>query len=337
VARQLKQGLGTAELCGEIDFALQRSVLTPDTIDALYQQYLGKGGVEGRVPALLETYGSLDNWLSFTLQDIRERVFYNSKDAFEPMRELRAEILLKEQVAASQADGERLARDLIDKAAPLCVYNVYNLSQVTLAGEQTYVGMEAPEQSELKRHFERISSAIAFEALGNRHSLVVTTVRRGIPLFGLVRMAEMRRNYYEILKDGNAPLHLGDELALAPDLKLLPASAVERAPIDPGLVFALGLAFGVIRQSGGDGTGPYIVVDERDEEVARFTCGRTESAVLLGADDRLLTRLDSMIQASIAELSAAEAATGLEAYMKKSQVSPWEHRRIDRFLQLLRG
>ena len=63
--RQFKQGLDTTELCGEIDFALQRSVLTPDIIDALYQHYLGKGGAEGRVPALLEAYGSLDNWLVF--------------------------------------------------------------------------------------------------------------------------------------------------------------------------------------------------------------------------------------------------------------------------------
>jgi hypothetical protein len=247
---------------------------------------------------------------------------------------------MKEHMAESETDGERLVRDLLDKAVPLCVYNIYNLGQVAIASEQTYVGMEAPGQSEFKHYFERVSPAIAFEPLDDRHSLVVTTVRRGIPLFGLVRTAELRRNYFEALKDGSVPLHLEDELALTPDLKSLPASAVERAPLDPALVFALGVALGVIRQSASNGStcnGAYAIVDEHGDELARFTCGRLESAVLLGADDKLLARLDTLIQASIAERSAAEAATELEAYVRKSQVSPWERRRIDQYLQLLRG
>jgi hypothetical protein len=287
------------------------------------------------MPALLEAHGSLDNWLAYSLEDIRDRIFYCEKDDFAAMRELRIEALLKEQGATSQVEIERLARDLLDKAAPLCVYNVYNLGQVATVNEQTFVGMETTGQGEFGRYFEHVNSAIAFESLGDPHSLVVTTVRRGIPLFGLVRMAELRRNYLDTVKGGGVSLHLEDELALAPDLKPLSASAVERQPLDPALVFALGLALGIIRQRAGDGA--YTVIDEHGDQVALFARERVESAVLLGADEKMLAWLDGLIQSSVAEQGASEVAAQLEAYVRKSQVSPWERRRIERYVQLLRG
>ncbi|MCL5999779.1 MAG: tubulin-like doman-containing protein, partial [Chloroflexi bacterium] len=339
-ARQFKRGLGVAPLCGEIDFALQRSVLTPELVDTLYQRYLGQEGVKGRMPILLETYGTLDNWLAYSVEDIQDRVFYCCKDAFEAMRELRAEAFINGQMAASQPEAERLVRDLLDKAVPLCVFNAYNLGQVSTVSEQTFVGMEAPAQSELRRYFEQVNPAIVFESLGDRHSLTVTTIRRGIPLFGLVRIAELRRNYLDALREGGGTprglsLHLEDELALVSDLKPLPAAAVERAPADPALVFALGVAFGMIQQRAGDGV--YTLIDEQGDVVAVFSRGSIESVVLMGADDKLLARLDDLIQSAVAERSVGEVAAELEAYVRRPQVSAWERRRIEHYVQLLRG
>jgi hypothetical protein len=175
----------------------------------------------------------------------------------------------------------------------------------------------------------------------------VTTVRRGIPLFGLVRVAELRRNYLDMVRaSGSAhgrrgaalqsdveALHLDDELALASDLQ--PLITMERQPLEPALVFALGVALGIIQPRADDGV--YAAVDERGQKVAAFAREPVASAILLGADDKLLAVLDGWIQAAVAERGAGEMAASLEAYARQPQVSTWERHRIERYVRLLRG
>jgi hypothetical protein len=285
------------------------------------------------------------------MEDLRDRIFYCVQEGFEPLRELRVEALMQAPGSAAPPDAERVARDLLDKAAPLCVYNVYNLGPAPTIGEQTFVGMESASQSDLGRAFQRVNPSIAFESLRDWHSLVVTTLRRGIPLFGLVRVGELRRNYLDAVRASGKPyggrvsgrgaalqldveaLHLDDELALAADLN--PLASAERQPPEPALVFALGVALGIVQPRADDGV--YVAVDEQGLEVASFGREPIAAAILLGADDKLLTALDGWIQAAVAERSAGEMAARLEAYSRQPQVSGWERRRIERYARLLRG
>lgn len=330
LARAYRRRAEQTPLTGNIDFSLQRSVLSEASVEALYQRYAGQNDSEAHAYALVEKAGALDRWLEWRNEEVDLAILEYGASVFAPMRELRVEALAREQ-----PDLDRAARELNDRAAPLCAFNVYHAGQAPVSSAQTFVGLESADQSELRELFERINPTAIFESTGDRFAITVTSARRGMPLFGLLRLSDFRRNYFDALRRRVEPLHLDDEMALTPDLNAMSTAGPGCAQTDPGSVFAIGMAFGLIARDGGPDS-VYIARDDNGNEIARLASERLESAVLLGADDKLLSRLDGFIQERLASKSAGELARDLTSHLQRADVSAWERRRVEEHIAMLR-
>lgn len=331
LAREYRQRAEQTPLTGNIDFSLQRSVLTEASVEALYRRYAGRNDNEAHAYALVEKIGALDRWLEWRSEEVNLSILEYGASVFAPMNELHVEALAREQ-----PNLERVTRELNDWAAPLCPFNVYHAGQMPVSSAQTFIGLEASDQSELRELFERVNPTAIFESTGNRFAITLTSVRRGMPLFGLLRLSDFRRSYFDALRRRVEPLHLDDEMALTPDLNAMSSAELGYAQIDPGSVFAIGLAFGLITR---DSSGPdsvYVARDDDGNEIARLAPERLESAVLLGADDKLLARLDGLIQERLASKNAGELARDLTSYLQRADISAWERRRVEAYIAMLR-
>lgn len=331
LARAYRQRAEQTPLTGNIDFSLQRSVLTEASVGALYRPYAGQNDSEAHAYALVEKAGALDRWLEWRDEEVNLSILEYGASVFAPMGELRVETL-----ACEQPDLDRTVRELNDRAAPLCAFNVYHAGQAPVSSAQTFVGLEAADQSEVRELFERVNPSAIFESTGDRFAITVTSVRRGMPLFGLLRLGDFRRNYFDALRRRVEPLHLDDEMALTPDLNAMSTVGLGYAQTDPGSVFAIGLAFGLIARDGSGPDGVYIARDGDGNEIARLASEKLESAVLLGADDKLLARLDGLIQERLASKSAGELARDLTSHLQRADLSAWERRRVEEYIAMLR-
>ncbi len=331
LARAYRQRAQQTSLTGAIDFSLQRSVLTEASVDALYRRYAGQNASEAHAYALVEKAGPLDRWLEWRNEEVDLSILEYGASVFAPMGELRVQALAREQT-----DLERTVRELNERAAPLCTFNVYHAGQAPVSSVQTFVGLESSDQSEVRELFERVNPAAIFESTGDRFTITVTSVRRGMPLFGLLRLSDFRRNYFDALRRHIEPLHLDDEMALTPDLNAMSSAGLGHAQTDPGSVFALGLAFGLITRYGSGPDGIYTAHDGEGNEIAQLASERLESAVLLGADDKVLARLDGLIQQRLASKSAGELVRELTSYVQRADIGAWERRRINECIAMLR-
>ncbi len=330
LVRAFKSRLNTTPLCSDVDFALQRSVLTPEIVEESYVRVLGPGGAEARLAALLEAIGTLDQWRQYEPEELEAAILSYGERVFAPMYDLDVETLLAQQMT-SQTQTETLIRGLLDKAAPLWSYDSFSLGQSDTLATQTLVGLELPSASQLRPHFARVSPTIMFEATADPHSLIVTTLRSGLPLFALRRMGELAQCYINAVRSHALPLHIDDEMALVPDLR-------PRGPKQPTMeaptAFALGVSLGMISQRD---DGVYAVHNARGKEIGALASERVDSAILLGADDKLLATVANRIQAIVSEKGATDAAARLEAYLAKAEYEAWEETCIRHYVELLRG
>ena len=331
LSRTYRKRAEQTPLAGNIDFSLQRSVLTEASAEELYRRYAGQSDSEAHAYALIEKIGTVDRWLEWRNDEVDFSILEYGASVFAPMGELRVEALAREQ-----PDLNRTVRELNDRAAPLCTFNVYHAGQAPVSSVQMFIGLESPDQSELKGLFERVNPSAIFEPTLDRYAVTVSSVRRGMPLFGLLRLSDLRRSYFDSLRRHSEPLHLDDEMALTPDLNAMSTAGLGYAQSDPGSVFAISLAFGLIARDGGGADGAYTARDGDGSTLGRLAPERLESAVLLGADDKLLAKLDGFIQERLASKSAGELARDLTSYRQRADLSAWERRRVDDYIAMLR-
>nr|HPL29482.1 tubulin-like doman-containing protein [Anaerolineae bacterium] len=330
LVRTFKGRLDTAPLCGDIDFALQRSVLTAEIVEEQYTRFLGQGKADARLTPLLEQAGTLDQWPGRALEEIEAGFLSYGEQVFAGMRELKAEDLLGQQMA-TQMQAEVLIRGILDNAAPLWTYDPFSLGQAHKPPEQTLVGLEAPDASELGPQFAKVNPMIRCEATNDPHSLIVTTLRRGLPLFALRRMGQFSRHYLNAVKGQSLPLHIEDEMALVPDVMYQEHSDVA---LDAPTAFSVGAATGLVMQRD---DGVYAVTDTKGKEIAELSTERLDSVILLGADGRLLYTLTGLVQAHVSEKGTADATAELKDYLAQAEIDAWEETCITRYIELLRG
>lgn len=329
-ARVLRERIDPEKLCGEIDFALQRSVLTEEAIDDLYVRYLGLGKAEARVTALLNDTGTLDTWPALPPPAIESALLTYGRRVFAPMHELRAEGLLKKQLPTDSATERRL-REFQDKAAPLWTYDQFSLGQTHATDDRTFVGLEDLDSSEIKKSLENLNPATVFATTGDPYSIIVSSVRRNMPLFALRRMSEFRQHYLSAVTRLTPPLHVDDDMALSRDLA---ATSVERTDIDAIQAFAVGRAFGFVIQRN-DGT--YGVLSNTRAGMSWLCPDAIRSVILLGADEKLWLHLAGLIEARVAEEGIVQSSAVLNGFLGQATVANWERSHIERFVNLLGG
>ena len=331
LVRIFKARLNPEPLCGEVDFALQRSVLMPEMMEELYERYRGTDRVDAHLTSLMETTGTLDVWQTRSANDIEGDLRSFGRQVFSKMRELKVEDLLKRQLT-SQAQAERRVREFEDKAAPLWTYDKFSLGQAATLESRTFIGLEMSGESEMRRQFERLDPSAVFEATGDPYNITVTSIRRGMPLFGLRRTQELRQHYLDTVRTNNGPLHVDDESALAPDL--MPLRSGEQ-PLDAGTLVVVGRIFDIVEF---DGASNKFTVKQRAKKPAvQLSADLVDAAILVGADFQLMDDLTRMLQETVSEQGNSEVAEIIEKYLAEKTLADWERKRIEQYVVLLRA
>jgi hypothetical protein len=326
-AHRQRKSLDEITLSGEISFTLQRSVITDEIADELYDHHLGEGGTNARLTPFIAEYGQLTKWMNKPLENFEKGLFDFCQRVFESMRELRVEDLLSRQMS-SVTKAEKLVRELEDEAAPLWTYDQFSLGQTFGLFYQSFVGMDAATKSDFKQAFTRVNQSTIFEVIDDPYSIIYTSIRRGIPLHGLRRMHEFRKHYLDVIRNMGEPLHLDDELALSPDV----FAGTSRIKLDPPTGFAVGSAFGLVKKQE---DGIYALIDAKGNLTGKLAKGRIESAILLGVEEKMMHALAAEIQRTASKTGAKEAVELLQKYKSGAKVSPWETSRIQQFIALL--
>ena len=325
LATTFKNSLDEQSMCGEVGFAMQRSVLTEDIIDELYEAELGKG--EARLAPMLQEMGMLDTWLDKKAEELEKGILTYGRKVFIGMNNLRVEDLLQKQIPGPQ-QAERKVRELQDLAAPLWQINNASLGQYSTSLSQTYVVLDR-ENSVFQGYFVALNPTAHFQTQGDPHNLIVTTIRNGIPLFALNRIDQFRENYLDYVRSGELPLHIEDDLSLAPDL-ILP-EAGETRPLDTASAFAVGRALEFLKPSE---TGCWTVYTPAGKVLKTLANEKINSAVLLGVDDRLLSALSKDIEEKISELGGQQVNALLQDYLSTADITSWERSGIEKYITL---
>jgi hypothetical protein len=328
-ARALRLRLDDIPLTGEIIFAMQRSVLTDESIAGLYDKYLGPGQAEPHLHSFIREKGELSRWLEKPLAVFKDELFNFGTRTFAGMRELRVEQLLNSRMT-TQTKAEKLVRELEDKSAPLWSYDPFSLGEAYSPLVQVFVGMDGAANNEFRQNFTRVNQSTIFEAIDDPFSLVVTSVRCNMPLFGLNRMQEFRKHYLNLILNNGEPLHLEDDLALSSDIIQTP---VGKSKLDPSTAMAVGFAFGLIIQE----EGIYEVVDLKGNKTGKLTKERIDSAILLGADEKLMQSLVGNIQKTASKKGVKATIEKLKKYIHEATITKWEASRIEQYIALLKS
>lgn len=278
--RVFRSRLNTDSMCGQIGFALQNSVLTLDLINTLYLDELGENGVSGRVMPLMESAGSLDQWVEQEPEDLEEKILDYSCTVFSGMKNLRAVDLLNKQIVSMPTtQRQRFASDLINKAAPLWSYDAFRMGQNPVLVDQAFAGTPIVEtRNEIRNQLVALRQDIYFDDLEDTRAVIVTALRRGMPLFGLRRLDSFRGHYLEAVKEEGKAFHVEDELAIRPDLMPQDANATR---MDAATIFSVGRAVGLI-QPREDGV--YCFNDAQAVQDVALSVHKTDSVILLGAE-----------------------------------------------------
>jgi hypothetical protein len=318
-----------ATLCGVIDFTLQRSVLNEKLIDRLYSQFLGKGGTASRLPDLIAATKPLTEWDELQKDDIAFRVYKYCENAFGTMRDLHVQNMLKETDLDSPVHAEAYVNILRDKAAPLCTCNEVGIGQMAVADRQTLVGSEPLEGNDLVDRIKRLIPRVEFKSTTDRHSLVLTTIRRRIPLAAFIRLEDFRQRYLDRTRACDAPLHLESHLALTTDLMPRAVAGDTSTHLTPDVAFTLAHANGYIQFV----DGIYTVVNSQGKVMRKLTSRLLESAVLFGVNEGQMEWIEETAQTLAQQKGGSEVTEQLTAWIDQPDVPDWEKEAIRTYIK----
>lgn len=315
LSRAAKINLDPDRLCGEMAFSLQWSVLTPEIMDSLYEHQLGPGGAAARLSALVQETGTLAHWRRRPIEEIGTKLRQFGRSVFAGLDEFSAEDLLRQQTQGV----DRQVREMLDKSAPLWTYDRFLLGQLATTPTRTLVGTADSAASPFKPAFEKVvPTDLHVEEIRDRCSLLVTQIRRGLPLFALRRFPEYRRQYYRALRSRVAPLHPSETLSLVQDPERWPYDDVPQENL--ATTFALACAFDLITRQGDEVYS--LCLPSRPP--LNLSADRTEAAMLLGEDVAVWAMTIREIEERIAQHGTQETVVLLDRQLREPYLRPWE-------------
>ncbi len=332
-------GHDTGALVGEIDFPLQRSLLTDTFIREEYARLAGD--LDETYPSFLTRVGTPARWLSMDSEELQRRILDFGREVFRPLRRHTVNNLLENapDETARKRQVERSAEELLDKAAPMWTYNQFALGQ-DLAGAgylSSYglLAMEDPNRSEIDDAFQRMKADLKTAATGDPYRMQVIKLRQGYPLFGLRAFNDFRKHYMAALRgqDGATgparPLHTADHFLLAEDP--MPYSPNLVLPADIDTIFAAGLAAGCITRPD---DGRYVAWPEAGESHALASTPE-RSVALVGMDPPLAAGLAERLNEWVEKHGKEESVVMLRAAARTTGISAWQTAAIEKYIRQL--
>ena len=304
-----RQWADSSHLLGKIDFPFQRSLLTPEFIEAEYVRHTTKP--DELFNSFREAVGTPDRWLKEPNQ-LPEHILAFSRDVFEPLRAHTVDSLLES--APSDIDRKRKvlqhAKELQTKSAPMWSYNKFVVGQ-ELSGSRFNFGllaMDDPAQSKLDDEFKALDVGLATQATHDPYRMQVMRLSQGFPLYGLRAFDDFRDHYSRMLEAGDQPLHVRDDYLVVEDPMYYPPGLDPHATIDT--LFAVGRVAGIIAQQGN----MFVVRPEHEEGAGRPLANTVKrSTALLSLRPALAAEVSHRIDAWVTENTSVGAIQQLKA------------------------
>lgn len=331
LARGMVSNLGMDHMVGDLGFPLQKSVLSEEIIENIYQRHLGIGEAEAQLTNLLKVLGTPDTWRKKDPGVIAMKIIEFGIEQFQPLRKLTAEEVFWEQFTEVSRAENRI-RVLRDLAFPLWLYETWPLGQEAPPQAETYIALHQPDNSKLVPRFRGIEPEIKVQGLNELHGVFVTTIRRGLPLFALNRMSQFQQHYIAWIMEGLPPIHLDDDSALVRDL--MDTSSKDETYVG-SMAFALSSALGMVDQ---DGEGVFQV--HLAGRAKKLTKSPVSSQIMLGLDVEFLKELTAEIKRQVEETNPTAMAEKFDAYLVDGNINipSWQRRRVEIFIRtVLKG
>lgn len=325
LARGMVSNLSTEHMIGDLGFPLQKSVLSNEIIENIYHRHLGVGGAEARLTNLLKVIGTPDAWRKKDPGMIAMQIIEFGRQQFEPLQKLTAEEIFWEQFT-EVSKAEIRIRVLRDLAFPLWLYDTWPLGQDSPPLAETYLALHQPDTSRLVPRFKGIEPEIKVQALNELHGVFVMTVRRGLPLFSLNRMAQFQQHYLNWILGDLPPIHLDDDAAMVRDL--MDTSSKDET-YEAAVAFSLGEALGMVQK---DANGTYQVTLKK--RLKKLTKSPVSSQILLGLDVEFLKEMTRELQQTVSEATASVIAEQFENYLRDETITipDWQRKRVEAFV-----
>lgn len=337
----------SSHLLDKIDFPFQRSLLTPEFIEAEYERYTTKP--DELFNSFRHAVGTPDRWLR-ELEQLPDRILEFTRDVFKPLRAHTVDSLL--EMAPTEIERKRRvlqhAKELRNKSAPMWSYNKFVVGQELSSNRFNFglLAMDDPAQSRLDDEFRTLDVGLATQATHDPYRMQVIRLSQGFPLYGLRAFEDFRDHYGQMLQVSDRPLHVRDDYLVVEDPKFYPPGLDPHATIDT--LFAVGRVAGIIVQ---DGTRFAVWPDHEEGTSSPLATTVKHSAALLSLRPEVAAELSRRIDTWVTENTsvgavrqlkdAIEPPRAMTAEAAAEPLSPsleeWEKRALQKFIEQLRS
>jgi hypothetical protein len=302
-----------------------QSLLMPSLAERIYR--LNVGDLETHLSAAVEALGPPGNWAICPADVLLSQILAYALDYFQGVRSLRVADALREQSLASEDLSQWLA-GLFHRAAPQCAFSAVTPSQSRVPSRVAHVLiLGGPTDAELSTLFTTLSPDAQVLNAGNAQTVVVVSMRWGLPVFALRRLNQYWTAYAGALQQSDVSMHASPEDLLLPE----PIPAQVGLP-DRAVLFAVALGLELIDR---DTTGSFLVKDASGQSVPLGDRKET-AAVLLGQCSERARALHREVRATIASLGDRAAANRLQYYLHSTvDLTAWERQAVQRFIASL--
>ena len=299
-----------------------QSLFTPSLAERSYR--LSMGHLETHLPAAVEALGSPGNWTTCPADVLTSQILAYALDYFQGGRALRVEDVLRQQ-SSTPEDLSRWLAGLLHRAAPRCAFSAVTPSQSRVPSRVAHVLiLDEPLDAELSTIFAALSPDAQVLNTGNAQTVVVVSMRWGLPAFALRRLNQYWTAYASALQQSDVSMHASPEDLLLPE----PIPAQVGLP-DRAALFAVALGLELIRR---DTAGSFLVKDASERSMS-LGDGKETAAVLLGQWSGGVRALHRMVRATIASLGDHVAADRLQHYLRSTaDLTAWERQAVQQFI-----
>ncbi len=299
-----------------------QSLLTPSLAEQVYS--LNARHMETHLPQTVEALGSPGDWATCSGQALTSRILAYALDWAQGFESLRAKDVLRQQSPSAEALS-RCLTGLLHRAAPQCAFNTVAPSHSRVPSRVAHVLiLDGAPGSELSSVFTALSPDARVLGTGNARTVMLVSMRWGLPAFALRRLDQYWAAYAGALRRSDASMHV------SPRDVLLPEPVPEQVGL-PGkaTLFAVALGLGLIDRDVG---GPFSVKDASGQTVSLGNL-KEPAAVLLGRWPGGARALHRAVRATVASLGGHAAADRLQRYLHTAaDLTGWERQAIQQFM-----
>ena len=302
-----------------------QSLLTPSLAERIYR--LNVGDMETHLPAAVEALGLPENWAICPTDVLISQILAYALNYFQDVRSLRVTDVLREQSPVSEDLSQQLA-ELFHRAAPQCAFSDVTPSQSRVPSRIAHVLiLGGPADAELSTLFTASLPDAQVLNTGNTQTVVVVSMRWGLPVFALRRLNQYWKAYAGALQQKDVSMHTFPQDLLLPEPIPAPVGLPDRAAL-----FAVALGLELIGQ---DAAGSFLVKDTSGQPMS-LGDRKEIAAVLLGQWSGGARALHREIRATIASLGGRAAADRLQYYLNSTvDLTAWERRAVKQFIASL--